>query len=241
MEYRNHRHMAADSREAAERERMNGGLWWRKRRHTLCRSPLDVGSATYLGRHLLVGGSRATRPSSRAKGTGWTSENASISPRRVTEEEGTVVWSGLKARNRVYPNRNQTGGKVVMAERSMKYGAPSRIRTCGLCLRRAALYPAELWVLTVSQCCGNAYVNFSRVERSERGPRKSRSDNPFLLLFVPRPLRICHPRAVLWPKSWFTDAPIHKPSGPRNASEYGFPDLCDRAVMHQDTRNKGIC
>jgi len=46
-------------------------------------------------------------------------------------------------------------------------------------------------VLTVSQCCGNAYVNFSRVERSERGPRKSRSDNPFLLLFVPRPLRIC--------------------------------------------------
>jgi hypothetical protein len=40
-------------------------------------------------------------------------------------------------------------------------------------------------VLTVSQCCGNAYVNFSRVERSERGPRKSRSDNPFLLLFVP--------------------------------------------------------
>ena len=25
-------------------------------------------------------------------------------------------------------------------------GAPSRIRTCDLCLRRAALYPAELWV-----------------------------------------------------------------------------------------------
>ncbi len=27
-------------------------------------------------------------------------------------------------------------------------GAPDRIRTCGLCLRRAALYPAELRVLT---------------------------------------------------------------------------------------------
>ena len=26
------------------------------------------------------------------------------------------------------------------------FGAPSRIRTCDLCLRRAALYPAELWV-----------------------------------------------------------------------------------------------
>ena len=25
-------------------------------------------------------------------------------------------------------------------------GAPDRIRTCDLCLRRAALYPAELWV-----------------------------------------------------------------------------------------------
>ena len=28
-----------------------------------------------------------------------------------------------------------------------KYGAPDRIRTCDLCLRRAALYPAELRVL----------------------------------------------------------------------------------------------
>ena len=28
-----------------------------------------------------------------------------------------------------------------------KNGAPSTIRTCDLCLRRAALYPAELWVL----------------------------------------------------------------------------------------------
>ena len=27
-----------------------------------------------------------------------------------------------------------------------KYGAPDRIRTCDLCLRRAALYPAELRV-----------------------------------------------------------------------------------------------
>ena len=33
-----------------------------------------------------------------------------------------------------------------MAEVSMKYGEPSWIRTSDLCLRRAALYPAELWV-----------------------------------------------------------------------------------------------
>src|SRR5205085_5820654 len=29
---------------------------------------------------------------------------------------------------------------------ALKHGAPDRIRTCGLCLRRAALYPAELRV-----------------------------------------------------------------------------------------------
>ena len=28
----------------------------------------------------------------------------------------------------------------------LEYGAPMRIRTSDLCLRRAALYPAELWV-----------------------------------------------------------------------------------------------
>ena len=31
-------------------------------------------------------------------------------------------------------------------EKWRKTGAPKRIRTSGLCLRRAALYPAELWV-----------------------------------------------------------------------------------------------
>ena len=32
-------------------------------------------------------------------------------------------------------------------------GAPKRIRTSGLCLRRAALYPAELWVPECSIAC----------------------------------------------------------------------------------------
>ena len=32
----------------------------------------------------------------------------------------------------------------------MNSGAPERIRTSGLCLRRAALYPAELQVLTIA-------------------------------------------------------------------------------------------
>src|SRR3569832_1458934 len=37
-------------------------------------------------------------------------------------------------------------GRSGGAAKSLKYGAPDRIRTCGLCLRRAALYPAELRV-----------------------------------------------------------------------------------------------
>lgn len=36
---------------------------------------------------------------------------------------------------------------IYIIEYIGKSGAPDRIRTCGLCLRRAALYPAELRVL----------------------------------------------------------------------------------------------
>lgn len=34
----------------------------------------------------------------------------------------------------------------VIGVKPETYGAPDRIRTCDLCLRRAALYPAELRV-----------------------------------------------------------------------------------------------
>ena len=37
--------------------------------------------------------------------------------------------------------------KVLGATVDAEAGAPDRIRTCGLCLRRATLYPAELRVL----------------------------------------------------------------------------------------------
>jgi hypothetical protein len=37
-------------------------------------------------------------------------------------------------------------GRAIFIKKPRKAGAPNRIRTCDLCLRRAALYPAELWV-----------------------------------------------------------------------------------------------
>jgi hypothetical protein len=48
-----------------------------------------------------------------------------------------------------------------------KFGAPSTIRTCGLCLRRATLYPAELWVHWVLVLSSTAYArNQTKVQRS---------------------------------------------------------------------------
>jgi hypothetical protein len=52
------------------------------------------------------------------------------------------------------------------------YGAPDRIRTCGLCLRRAALYPAELQVP----------VSAILISRDARN-RKSRSGEEFVAQF----------------------------------------------------------
>ena len=43
-----------------------------------------------------------------------------------------------------------------------KSGAPSTIRTCGLCLRRATLYPAELWVHWVLILSSIAYAMLTR-------------------------------------------------------------------------------
>jgi hypothetical protein len=67
----------------------------------------------------------------------------------------------------------------LVVEGDLSGGAPDRIRTCGLRLRRATLYPAELRVLTGRNCLRSAYVNFSRVKSQERGPRKS-----LFLLFI---------------------------------------------------------
>ena len=55
-------------------------------------------------------------------------------------------------------------------------GAPERIRTSGLCLRRAALYPAELRVpARLYSCHGIAVQSRSRPARSRsRGPRQQR-------------------------------------------------------------------
>ena len=39
-----------------------------------------------------------------------------------------------------------------MVNGMQRVGAPDRIRTCDLCLRRAALYPAELRVLPAGAC-----------------------------------------------------------------------------------------
>ena len=48
-----------------------------------------------------------------------------------------------------------------------KFGAPSTIRTCGLCLRRATLYPAELWVHWVLILSSTAYAVLTRKTRQK--------------------------------------------------------------------------
>ena len=48
---------------------------------------------------------------------------------------------GGTSRSRVRPVRT-----AMSARKGRSGGAPSTIRTCDLCLRRATLYPAELWV-----------------------------------------------------------------------------------------------
>ena len=56
-------------------------------------------------------------------------------------------------------------------------GAPSRIRTYDLRLRRATLYPAELWV---PAACGSDYFISAREESQDRRPRKPLIRNAIL-------------------------------------------------------------
>jgi hypothetical protein len=60
----------------------------------------------------------------------------------ATAENGTILG---KLCDRTAWTQNATFEKAAKYLESI--GAPSRIRTCDLCLRRAALYPAELRVL----------------------------------------------------------------------------------------------
>src|SRR5439155_22332410 len=57
-------------------------------------------------------------------------------------------------------------------------GAPDTIRTCGLRLRRATLYPAELRVLT-------AYAVLTRVLRMSEPQRASLASHCSTILFLP--------------------------------------------------------
>ena len=50
-------------------------------------------------------------------------------------------------RGRGYVTRNKA---KVMGDRGWRVGAPSRIRTCDLQLRRLTLYPTELWAREAS-------------------------------------------------------------------------------------------
>jgi hypothetical protein len=60
-------------------------------------------------------------------------------------------------RNRRKPDRANLTRKTV-AKIGLS-GAPSTIRTCDLCLRRATLYPAELWVPAALIADGQAGFN----------------------------------------------------------------------------------
>ena len=66
---------------------------------------------------------------------------------------GVTAFSLLVHRVRVVgAHRGQADGRAgagletLEDEKPLENGAPDTIRTCGLCLRRAALYPAELRV-----------------------------------------------------------------------------------------------
>jgi hypothetical protein len=64
-----------------------------------------------------------------------------------------VIDFAARQRDAAYKRRKMTEppAAVVLLTQSGKIaaiGAPDRIRTCDLCLRRAALYPAELRVLS---------------------------------------------------------------------------------------------
>ncbi len=57
-------------------------------------------------------------------------------------------------------------------------GAPDTIRTCGLRLRRATLYPAELRVLT-------AYAVLTRISRMSRPQRAALASHCNIIIFLP--------------------------------------------------------
>ena len=71
-------------------------------------------------------------------------------------------------------------GHANCHEKPVIIGAPSRIRTCGLCLRRATLYPAELWVLLGSviphKRGGGKW--FDRKTHAARRPVRASDRNP---------------------------------------------------------------
>src|SRR5512139_4352120 len=60
-----------------------------------------------------------------------------------------VGWEGEEVGKRNTPDCHATYEKQALGRECPvlhENGAPKRIRTSGLCLRRATLYPAELWV-----------------------------------------------------------------------------------------------
>jgi hypothetical protein len=69
-------------------------------------------------------------------------------------------------------------GSGLLLERRLRVSAPSRIRTCGLLLRRESLYPAELsgpsaslrLCRAVSSACASAAASPDRCSRAPRCP-----------------------------------------------------------------------
>ena len=63
------------------------------------------------------------------------------------------------------------------------FGAPSTIRTCGLCLRRATLYPAELWVHRVLILSSTAYAVLTRKTRQKSSDLCNAQGHVYACLF----------------------------------------------------------
>ena len=84
---------------------------------------------------------------------------------RIVGEAATLeqVMAGTASRA-----ESKAAGASVFADR-YRDGAPDRIRTCDLCLRRAALYPAELRV-PGSRAGSGERIGMTEISLTDPGP-----------------------------------------------------------------------
>ncbi len=94
--------------------------------------------------------------------------------RRAAAVRLDVADSELKIGLRTTPGVGGVVGQIFLSDTlengagySTQLGAPKRIRTSDLCLRRATLYPAELWVLRGASCRADLILHSPRPRKRD--------------------------------------------------------------------------